>query len=287
MHDCLFVCTGNTCRSPMAEVVYNKLCPNGNAVSAGLSVFESSGANPFSKEAVKKFGLNLDGHKSRQISFDDIENSKLIITMTKAQKDMICSVVPGKESKIITLAEFAGKTEDIADPFGLDLQFYEKTADMIYDYIKKGLSKRSIYTYIATQDDLSDIFQLETETFTDAWSENSIKNEIEKGSVLVAKRGGNLVGYCIFMKSADEGEIYKIAVDRSVQRQGIGSIILEKTISHLKELGAENIYLEVRKSNEKAINLYEKFGFLKLGERKNYYPDNSEDALLFSLKRND
>ena len=271
----------------MAEVIYNSLCPDGNAISAGLGVFESSGASPLSKAAVKKFGLNLDGHKSRQISIDEIENSKLVITMTKAQKDMICSVVPGKESKIITLAEYAGKTEDIADPFGLDLQFYEKTADMIYNYIKKGLSKRSINTYIATQDDLSDIFQLETETFTDAWSENSIKNEIEKGSVLVAKRGGNLLGYCIFMNSADEGEIYKIAVDKSVQRQGIGSKVLENTISLLKELGAENIYLEVRKSNIKAIKLYEKFGFIKTGERKNYYPDNSEDALLYILKMKD
>ena len=267
----------------MAEVIYNSLSPNGDAISAGLSVLESSNANPNSKKAVEKFGLNLDNHRSKQISIDDIVNSRLVITMTKSQKDLLCSVIPDKADKIITLAEFACETEDVSDPFGNDLAFYEKTADMIYAYIKKGLSKFPINVLLAEPTDIDDIMSLENEIFSDAWGKNSVTSEIEKGSVFVAKKYGKLLGYCIFMQVADEGEIYKIAVDKNVQRQGVGSIILNKTISYLRDLGADNIYLEVRKSNEKAISLYEKFGFVKSGERKNYYPDNSEDALLYTL----
>ena len=124
---------------------------------------------------------------------------------------------------------------------------------------------------------------LENRIFSDVWGENSVKNEIEKGTVFVAKKHANILGYCIFMQCADEGEIYKIAVDENFRGQGIGSSILTETISHLEKSGAENIYLEVRKSNTSAISLYKKFGFIYLGERKNYYPDNFEDALLFNL----
>ena len=64
---------------------------------------------------------------------------------------------------------------------------------------------------------------------------------------------------------------------------GIGTMLLKSMLDQCKVMNYKKIFLEVRVSNEKAINFYEKFGFSKDAIRNNYYTDNSEDALLMSL----
>lgn len=129
----LFVCTGNTCRSPMAAGLMNKIAIEEDLdvriESAGLFAAEGSPASDKAIEAMKKYDVDLSDHRAKQITPELIEKSDVILTMTAAQK-MLLSEVAG--DKTYTLCEYAGTEGDIADPFGGDLEEYEEVAQMIY-----------------------------------------------------------------------------------------------------------------------------------------------------------
>ncbi len=129
----LFVCTGNTCRSPMAAGLMNKIAIEEDLdvriESAGLFAAEGSPASDEAIEAMKKYDVDLSDHRAKQITPELIEKCDVILTMTAAQK-MLLSEVAG--DKTYTLCEYAGTEGDIADPFGGDLEEYEEVAQMIY-----------------------------------------------------------------------------------------------------------------------------------------------------------
>ncbi len=78
-----------------------------------------------------------------------------------------------------------------------------------------------------------------------------------------------------------EAEISTIAVDKSMRRKGVGSALLRELLQIAKKQGAEEVFLEVRAKDGGAQALYEGFGFIRVGERKNYYPD--DDAFVYRL----
>ncbi len=262
----------------MAMTIYNALTDSENAQSRGISVPFPSKAAENASRAVKKYGADLNSHISRQLTLQDIEDYSLVITMTLSQKAMLLSMV--KSDKIITLAEFAGEAGDVSDPYGGDEKLYEKTADMIFFYIQKALNKCNI----AKKADIKEIAQLEKEYFADFWSESAINTQIELNQVVVYKEKGIVLGYCIFMTAADEGEILRICVNKENRKSGIGRKLLEYSIDIMRKRGACEIFLEVRASNREAISLYEKMEFVKIGVRKNYY-ENNEDAILYKKER--
>ena len=136
----------------------------------------------------------------------------------------------------------------------------------------------------ATKEEICGIAQIETEVFTDAWSEKSIFETYQQAQslVIVAVDGNCVVGYCILYMVLDEGEIARIAVEPSWRKQGVGQGLLHYACSYCKENGVERLLLDVREGNDSARRFYEKYGFEVDGIRKSFYENPKENAVLMS-----
>lgn len=138
------------------------------------------------------------------------------------------------------------------------------------------------------QEDLPEVLAIEGKSYKFPWSEGVFNDCLKSGhySCLVCQELDVIVGFSIVSIMAGEAHIMNICVDPAVQKQGVGSKLLEHMIV-LATKKAETIFLEVRPSNKGAISLYEKRGFNEIGVRKAYYPaDNGykEDAVMFALE---
>ncbi|WP_138203943.1 low molecular weight protein arginine phosphatase [Haloimpatiens lingqiaonensis] len=126
----LFVCTGNTCRSVMAEAIFNNCCKEKDicAFSAGLSVIPNSIASENAIYVVKEnLKINLNHRKAIQIDEKIIENSDLILTMTSAIRDVLKNNFPKYSDNIFTLNDYIGFSGNISDPFGGNIEVYKDT----------------------------------------------------------------------------------------------------------------------------------------------------------------
>lgn len=130
----------------------------------------------------------------------------------------------------------------------------------------------------AVRDDLDGVCKIERACFTQPWSMESLRDDIyvnELSHYIVAEADGALAGYCGVHIIGDEGHITNIAVLPAYRMRGIGQGLLETLFM---QTGLTYYTLEVRVSNDPAINLYAKLGFSSFGRRPRYYGD--EDALI-------
>jgi len=128
-----------------------------------------------------------------------------------------------------------------------------------------------------------EIHAIELTSFSDPWSTTSISEEIErKHSVcLVAMdENGNIVGHVSMRHIINEGHISNIAVLPEHRRMGIAALLLSTLVEKAIGMDIIGLTLEVRVSNSPALSLYEKFGFVVEGYRKNYYSHPNEDAAI-------
>lgn len=137
----LFICTGNTCRSPMAEgILKDKIAKCGKndvirVVSAGLSARPGDRPSPNAVAALSKEGVDISAHRARRLDLAMLKDSDLALTMTARQRDMILQAVPDMRERVFTFSEYLGEAADIVDPFGADLPIYEDCAVMLRSYI--------------------------------------------------------------------------------------------------------------------------------------------------------
>ena len=133
--------------------------------------------------------------------------------------------------------------------------------------------------------DLEEAYEIEVLTNPSPWSIDNFKSSFEVGHHgLVCKEDNKMLGFLIFSPIKPEAHLLSIAVIETQQYKGIGSLLLKSMVSQCKAMGINQVFLEVRASNEKAIGFYQKYGFKKDAIRENYYSgDITEDALLMSL----
>lgn len=136
------------------------------------------------------------------------------------------------------------------------------------------------------ESDLVQVAAIEKALFSVPWSLESFRESIQLDHTLylVAEEEENIMGYCGMYRVFNEGEIVNVAVAEAYRRKNVASRLLEQLFAESGELQVDNFFLEVRESNQPAIELYKKFGFTEAGIRKDFYEKPRENAI-FMWKR--
>lgn len=147
----LFVCTGNTCRSSMAEAIAKALWTRlGDKrlplefSSAGVAAFPGMNASDHAIAVLREVGIDLTSHRSRPLNSELVEKVDLILAMTRRHRDYILSLVPEAASKVHLLAEYAfpeSVSSDIPDPFGGPVEVYRQVASDLETAIIRVLER--------------------------------------------------------------------------------------------------------------------------------------------------
>lgn len=137
MMNIVFVCTGNSCRSPMAEGLLKSLAGERfNVTSAGISAYNPHGASDNAVSAMDEMGIDISKHISTQVSGEIIADADLVLTMTAGHRCILVDLFPEQRDKIFTVLEYAyGEDGDVADPYGGDIDVYRSCALQIKDAV--------------------------------------------------------------------------------------------------------------------------------------------------------
>ena len=138
-----------------------------------------------------------------------------------------------------------------------------------------------------TESRLDAVVAIERRAYTHPWTRGNFADSLRSGyhaQMLVA--GDTVLGYYVAMLGVDEVHLLNITVDPPWQGQGWGRIMLDALALWARAQGAQWLWLEVRTSNTRAQQVYDRYGYRRVGERRNYYPaeHGREDAIVMSYR---
>ena len=140
MDNIIFICTGNTCRSPMAEGLFRahggEEQTGLTAASAGLFTQDGVPASENAITAAKELGADISAHRSRMLTPEMAQNARYLVCMTGAHYDRLCEMFPDCADKVFTLLQ-----TDISDPFGGDLETYRRAAAQIDEGVRSIIGR--------------------------------------------------------------------------------------------------------------------------------------------------
>ena len=276
-----FICTGNTCRSAMAEGICKKMLSDRNIEnitcrSCGLAAFAGDSASPNAVEAARELGADISSHRSTAINQYIIEETDIAVCMTERHKAALMSVHP--RCRVLV------PNNGIADPYGGSLDIYRQCADELKEYISRLLDALTSEIVPMNESHVLQIAEIEKICFSSPWPVEGIREELdnENSHFLTAVCDGKVLGYIGVQEICGEAYIANVAVHPEYRHFGVGERLISKAADGAKQRQCEFITLEVRKSNAPAIALYQKEGYNIAGERKNFYSDPVENGLIMT-----
>ena len=137
---------------------------------------------------------------------------------------------------------------------------------------------------LATPQQIDDVLSIEEASFTNPWTREMYLADLENEDVsycyLARDEHGQVVGFCSVWRVAEELHVNNLAVKPEFRRRGVATALLKHALGEGARFGARRATLEVRRSNDAARLLYERFGFTVGGIRRGYYSKPIEDALV-------
>jgi ribosomal-protein-alanine N-acetyltransferase len=136
--------------------------------------------------------------------------------------------------------------------------------------------------------DLPEVQEIENDVYPFPWTTGNFLDSLYSGyeTWVVREVAGRLAGYFLIMLAMDEAHLLNVTVRRDLQGHGLGRKLLDKVVAVARKKGATSVLLEVRPSNSRALMIYERYGFARIGRRKGYYPaanNTREDAIVMRL----
>lgn len=281
----VFVCAGNTCRSPFAEGYFNSLnLKNIHAVSRGLS---SPGlpVSDNSNQIALEYGFDISSHISTLFSKDDFK-ADYIFTMSDQIRDFLISNGAEKD-KTFTLGN------GIDDPYGGNIDVYRSSLGQIASQIDSLVFNGffdGIKIVEMQESHIPFIVKTERKTFSMPWSVNSVSEHLKRpggknlNEIFVAVTNDEPLGYIALYHCLDEGYITRLAVSKKHRNKGVATKLIDRVFSYAAKAKLAFVTLEVRPSNENAVSLYKKSGFAVEGQRKRFYVNPTEDALIMTRR---
>lgn len=282
-----FVCTGNTCRSPLAEGLMRKKLDKLNitsveVTSAGLAAFPGDEVSVNSVNAAKSYGVDISDHRARPLSPYMLDDG-LFFCMSQSHIAALSPYV--SEDRLFLLGN------GIGDPYGGNQKTYDKCAEEIYsalDAVVRIVIEKATEILPMQKEHIAQIAEIERLCFSLPWSENALEDELENENAhfLSAVIDGRVAGYIGIIEICGEADITNVAVHPDFRRLGIARMLLNSAEKGAKIRNCESITLEVRESNEAAIQLYSGNGYKQVGIRKNFYEKPTENATLMTKQLN-
>ncbi len=277
----LCVCTGNTCRSPMAQHLLQMLADRQKLPvtvrSAGLAAFAGDPASENAVAAMRDLGLDLSAHRATPVSAYALAESDYVICMNERHAAALAGAVPPEKLVV--------PPGGVPDPFGGDLALYRATRDRLLAFLEDWLAQAA-QPEIApmTADTVPAVAAIEKSCFSTPWSEDAVRGELSNPQALVLTLSvcKEIVGYIGVHIVLDEASVTNLAVLPAFRRKGYGRLLLEAAVRACVIRDCAFLTLEVRAGNEGARALYASCGFSVCGRRKNYYEKPTEDALLYT-----